>query len=532
MTVLPRHHRRLLPAVLAASAMAVPSVSAPAKAAAAPAPVLLGVRCVPATAAGCSDGVTVAPGRRVQLRGLRLAAGMRVTFRWAHGAVATVLSRGPAGWVAVVPRGVPAGAVTVRVRDALGRRSNAKTFTALAPVARPPASAPLAGNAPPAAFAGDGMWIWEMPSSDGGNVAAIAARARRAGIGTVFVKAADGTHTMAQYSPQLVRSLHRAGLRACAWQFVYGTSPRDEAKAATAAVGAGADCLVIDAEASYEGRYAAAQKYMSTLRAAVGRDYPLGLTSFPYVDYHPELPFSVFLAPGGAQVNLPQVYWKAIGGGVDVVSAHALVHNRIYGAPITPIGQTYESPSPAAVRRFRSLWAGWGAHGLSWWSWQSTDATRWRVLSEPAPAPAVVPDPGWPTLRQGAKGDEVIWLQQHLSATYPQVKVTGRYDNATGRAVRRLQAAGRLKVTGATDGPTWTATLKLPFTATDWTAKTASSARARASAARGELLRVDAPPAGLDSRDRHGYPAQLGVARLTPPTHVRQIPGSESPGGQ
>ena len=36
-------------------------------------------------------------------------------------------------------------------------------------------------------------------------------------------------------------------------------------------------------------------------RQAIGPEYPLGLTSFPYVDYHPRVPYSIFLGPGGAQ---------------------------------------------------------------------------------------------------------------------------------------------------------------------------------------------------------------------------------------
>jgi hypothetical protein len=103
--------------------------------------------------------------------------------------------------------------------------------------------------------------------------------------------------------------------------------------------------------------------------AEVGPTYPIGLTSFPYVDYHPGLPYSVFLAPGAAQVNLPQVYWKDIGGSVDAVSARTWAHNRIYGVPIAPLGQTYQSPAPAEIQRFRQVWAAYGAGGLWWWSW-------------------------------------------------------------------------------------------------------------------------------------------------------------------
>ncbi len=70
---------------------------------------------------------------------------------------------------------------------------------------------------------------------------------------------------------------------------------------------------MIDAESSYEGRYAAADAYVDKLRRAIGRRFPTALTSFPYVDYHPALPYSVFLGPGGARYNLPQLYWHTIG---------------------------------------------------------------------------------------------------------------------------------------------------------------------------------------------------------------------------
>ena len=53
------------------------------------------------------------------------------------------------------------------------------------------------------------------------------------------------------------------------------------------------------------------------LRRLIGVDYPVGLTSFPYVDYHPRFPYSVFLGPGAAQVNMQQIYWRALGDSVD-----------------------------------------------------------------------------------------------------------------------------------------------------------------------------------------------------------------------
>jgi hypothetical protein len=489
---------RLRPAAAIALSAALALSAAPtaADAASSRTPKLAGVRCVPVSASSCQKGVAVRVGKQVQLRGTRLKLGMRVTFRWPKGAIATKLHRGAAGWVARVPPGVRPGAVQVTVRDSAGRRSNLVKITVLAEPRKIPAPASVGDGSAPAVFRGNGMWIWQLEKTEGGDVDAIAARAAAAGVSTVFVKAGDGTTRWDQFNPLLVGALHQRGLKACAWQFVYGNSPTAEAGVAAAAIADGADCFVIDAESQYEGKYKSAQTYMSALRAAAGAAYPIGLTSFPYVDYHPGLPFSVFLGPGGAQVNLPQAYWKDIGGTVDAISAHTLAHNRIYGAPIAPLGQTYDNPPAADVRRFRQLWAAYGAQGLSWWSWQATDAAHWKVLDEAAPAASVEPDPGYPALGKGAKGDEVIWLQQHLTQSYPDVTATGKYDAATIAAVKALQTANGIAVTGTTDASTWLTALKLPFTAVDWA--TASAAQASATAAgarrhRTEIGRGDSP---------------------------------------
>src|SRR3954468_17890995 len=403
------------------------------------APVLTGLRCVPASKAACKPRPQVQIGKQVQLAGRNLKAGMRVSFRWSRGALATKLRHSSVGFVVRVPAGTKPGIVTVRVTVRAGRHSQTRLLVLPAPVVRPPVQS--TGGPLPDAFRGDGMWIWELNKSAGGNPIASGLQARAAGLRTVFVKSSDGDTPWAQFSPALVQSLHAQGLRACAWQFVYGRDPAGEAAQGARAVATGADCLVIDPETSYEGKYAQAQQYIGALRAAIGPAFPVGLTSFPYVDFHPRLPYSVFLAagaapapppplpsalslaPGAAQPNLPQVYWKAIGGSVDAVSAKTWAHNRIYGTPIAPLGQTYQSPRPDELQRFRQVWASYGAGGLSWWSWQATPAATWPTLAVPPPAPVALADPGWPTLANGSKGDEVIWLQQHLASYAPTLPI-------------------------------------------------------------------------------------------------------------
>ena len=69
------------------------------------APVLTGLRCVPAGRAICKARPQIQIGKQVQLRGRNLKAGMRVSFRWSRGALATKLRRSSAGWVVRVPAG-------------------------------------------------------------------------------------------------------------------------------------------------------------------------------------------------------------------------------------------------------------------------------------------------------------------------------------------------------------------------------------------------------------------------------------------
>jgi len=457
-------------AALGTLAVLLVLASAPA-AQAAKAPRLTGLRCVPASKATCKTAIRLRTGNTIQFRGRNLSNEMRVSFRWSRGALATKLRHGPSGWTARIPAGTQAGRVSVTVTDRSQRRSNARPITVLRARGRRPLGSSAKG-ALPEALRGDAMWIWQLPQSDGGNLDAIAARARAAGMATVYVKSSDAANAWKQFTPALVAALHARGLRVCAWQFVYGADPIGEARAGAVAVAKGADCLIIDAETRYEGRYAAAQRYMQALRLAVGPDYPLGMTSFPYVDYHPRFPYSVFLGPGAAQANLPQVYWKAINGTVDAVSAKTFAQNRVYATPIAPVGQAYDAPRPADLRRFRAIWAGYGSDGLSWWSWQSASSMTWNVLAEPAPAPFVPSDPGWPALRKGSSGDQVIWLQQHLASFDPALEVQqgGRFTAATEATLSAFQASRGLPATGMTDAPTWQAVLTLPVRPVDWTA--------------------------------------------------------------
>jgi hypothetical protein len=303
------------------------------------------------------------------------------------------------------------------------------------------------------------MWVWQMPRA--GSVARVLARARQAGVRTVFIKSGDGTHRWGQFNARLVSALRAGGLHVCGWQYVYGTRPIAEANVAAAVRAAGAECFVIDAESEYEGRYVAAGQYMRRLRALVGQSFPISLAPFPYVDYHPSFPYSVFLAPGAAQYDQPQMYWFTIGTSVDTNFVHTYSWHRLYQRPIFPLGESYGRTPAAQIRRFRQLAQAYGAAGVSWWEWTQTREAAWRALSAPVAALTgyqvrVV----YPRLRSGSRGDPVVWAQQHLWTAGFQTALDGAFGSSTRRAVLGFQAQAGLPQTGVIDQATWGALLR------------------------------------------------------------------------
>ncbi len=441
-------------------------------------------RCVPASRCSTKQHQVSTHGTLL-LQGQGLKSGESVAFprswkaRIARNSPSAHLHTSKLGLVVTVPSNAHTGNIAVMLPN--GHSSNqfgpiqVVTYRLHPPAPKVPVPAPTTTattSASGTAFAGQGMWIWYMSASDGGNVASIVAQAHAAGVTTLFIKSSDGsTNYWSQFSPQLVAELHANGLRACAWQYVYGSNPTGEAELGARAAANGADCLVIDAEAQYEGHYAAAQTYIETLRAKVGPNYPIGLASFPYVDYHPSFPFSVFLGPNGAQFNAPQMYWHDIGTSVASVFVHTYEENLIYGRPILPLGQTYGGVNANEVVSFRSLASAYGAGGDSFWDWQETPSADWSALPAPLNTALTVPQPELtsPLLGEGAKGDQVLWLQEHLASAVPGQPTTGVFEATTTANIEQFQTAHAIPATGETDPNTWAALLALPPVPVKWT---------------------------------------------------------------
>jgi hypothetical protein len=362
------------------------------------------------------------------------------------------------------------------------------------------------------------MWIWYVSKASGGRVSAIIATARRYHIGTLMIKSGDGSQRWSQFSPKLVGALHAAGLQVCAWQYVYGNHPIAEAKVGAAAVQAGADCLLIDAESDYEGKYVQAQQYIRELLHLVGPSFPVGLASFPYVDYHPSLPYSVFLGPNGAQYNVPQMYWPDIQTSVDDVYSHTYEFNSPYRRPIAPLGEVAGNPPPGQIVRFRQMSRAYGAPGVSWWDWQESSSRDWGAVGQAAPnLKGFAPDPSMPTLtvRSGGgvyAGDLVVWAQEHLFRAGLRVKIDGGYGAQTEAAVQSFQGSHGLPVTGMVDPATWAALLRYAPANVTWSTR---KGKTIATASRASLT-LPAPASARLRARRYEIPRDLGAGSRPP----------------
>jgi hypothetical protein len=359
------------------------------------------------------------------------------------------------------------GTVTTTVNAAPTTAITSPTSTSC--VVAAPTTIPAPAGSP---FGNRGMWIWELPATDGGDLSKVIAQAKAYGIGTVYVKSGDGNAMWSQFNPTLVDELHAAGLHVCAWQYVYGYHPVAEANVGLEAVRDGAECLVIDAETQYQRKYAQAQQYMGTLRGKLGSNYPIALAGFPYVDYHPTFPYSVFLGKNGAQYNLPQMYWQDIGTTVDKVYAHTFAFNELYQRPIFPLGQLYDRPSVSAVKRFRSVGLAYKATGVSWWDWQSAGNSQFSAIAAPAgPIKGYVPNTTVAAVAKGAVGDLVVLAQEHLWNTRERVTIDGGFGANTQKAIRAFQANNGLPVSGVITPQTWNDLLKVPLPNVKWQIK-------------------------------------------------------------
>ena len=147
------------------------------------------------------------------------------------------------------------------------------------------------------------------------------------------------------------------------------------------------------------------------------------------------------------------MYWKTIGTSVRTVFEHTYLYNRIWGRPIYPIGQTYEAPGNAGLRRSSAAsppaTAACRRAGGTGRRRRARSGGRSAATSAMRPLAGYRQDFTQPLLKRGSKGDMVVWAQEHLISAGEEVPVTGVFGK---RDDRRRSAPSRKRQGLPVDG--------------------------------------------------------------------------------
>lgn len=263
---------------------------------------------------------------------------------------------------------------------------------------------------------GKGFFIWKIQECENGNPAAILAAAQAAGLSHVLVKIADGIRAFGvstsgeDDTAPVVRALRGAGIAVWGWHYVYGNDPSREATIAIQRTQAlGLDGYVVDAEQEYKqpGKAQAATAFMSSVRSAL--TCPIALSSYRFPNYHPELPWSAFLAK--CDLHMPQVYWEqATNAGAQLRESKRQCDALPNARPYIPTGPAYGvtgwSPSAAQITDFLDTARSLGLSAANFFQWEYCRRylpQLWTTISSyswPAPPQPPVPEEPQPPVEE------------------------------------------------------------------------------------------------------------------------------------
>lgn len=248
---------------------------------------------------------------------------------------------------------------------------------------------------------GKGFFIWKVHECQGGRINDIVLAAVAAGIKHIYIKIADGATGYNGDVAALVAALQAVGIEVWGWQYVYGFNPQAEARMAARRIReSGVTGFIVDAEGEFKVPEGAqlARAYMVTLRAEVGPEFPLALSSYRYPVYHPQFPFETFLE--FCDLNFPQVYWLLSHDPANQLARCIREYNDLrIVRPMVPTGAAWRQgrwqPSTKDIHDFLAAAEEHGLAGASFWSWQHAEAIPvlwmaiheydWPVEEEPAP---------------------------------------------------------------------------------------------------------------------------------------------------
>ena len=239
---------------------------------------------------------------------------------------------------------------------------------------------------------GKGFCLWKISQSEGGDVDAIANVAQQAGLRHLLIKIADGAYPYnidrirnVDLVPPLVQALKRRGISPWGWHYVRGNAPMAEARTAVQRVrDLELDGYVVDAEAPYNGRHAAAETFMEVLRKDLPHT-PIALSSYRFPSYHPQIPWREFLEK--CDFNMPQVYWQGANNpAAQLERCLREFRDMTPFRPVIPIGAAYSEhswvPKAQEIIEFLTATVNLDLPGANFWEWSAARRVGlWRYVA-------------------------------------------------------------------------------------------------------------------------------------------------------
>ena len=228
-------------------------------------------------------------------------------------------------------------------------------------------------------MSGRSLFVWEINAL--GEPQNLIKQAKRTGIETLIIKAADGAIVWPQFA-KYAKAFKDAGLRVVAWSYIYAVNLPQAAQALCAAVDVGADGLVIDAEVEFEkvGKGATLARELCQLIRDKAKNIPIGYTSFGLPNLHSLFPYQEFSV--GTDFVMPQLYFADSGYPPDLMLQQSVEQLVKYHKPIIPVGQAYGQVTPQQVDTFLTSALSHRLSGVSWWSAQAMTGPVDRALTD------------------------------------------------------------------------------------------------------------------------------------------------------
>jgi hypothetical protein len=325
---------------------------------------------------------------------------------------------------------------------------------------------------------GKGMYVWIADDKDlfGGDFTALANRAIELGLSWVAIKIADGIFP---YNRRPIKNLlgittgwddtllsdfvsafHKVGVEVWGWQYIYCTRyPLQEAQIAVERIKKfGMVGLLLDPEAEAKEAGAASTRiYCNAVRVGLGMNIPVGLSSYRFPSYHPELAWKEWLKL--ADFHCPQVYWVGSHNPVEQLKKSYAELTAMQKMPFIPVGALYQEagwkPNQVEVDAFDVACHQMNLPGIIWWEWANARRyqmekwvmshiwdTSYPLPTIPVPIPVPVPVPAPTDYRT------IYWyVWVYPSADAP--RATAGIILVKGTAVQILEIrAGRAHVAG------------------------------------------------------------------------------------